>query len=164
MYSHVSAVKRQKLDDRSKKFIFVGYDGYSNGYKLLVPSNGNVSFSRVCHFEEGSVWDWHDQSAVEHSVPVTLSCDFSSPVWGADRSTEEPEIALEEGRNEAEVSQQLQSAFGSDVSSPRHPRIRTLQELYEVTNDVGDNVTLFCLFTDCEPLNYEEAVKNKVWS
>ena len=40
--------------------------------------------------------------------------------------------------------------------------IRNLQDLYEATEHV-DNLTLFCLFANCEPVSYQEAVKEKKW-
>ena len=47
-------------------------------------------------------------------------------------------------------------------SSERVPRFKSLQELYEVTGN-QDNLTLFCLFVDCEPMNFQEVVGNKNW-
>ena len=35
-------------------------------------------------------------------------------------------------------------------------RIRSFQDLYEIT-ERHDNLTLFCLFVDCEPVNFQEA-------
>ena len=37
--------------------------------------------------------------------------------------------------------------------------MRSLQELYEVT----DELTLFCLYVDCEPIGFEEAIQSKKW-
>ena len=47
-------------------------------------------------------------------------------------------------------------------SSERVPCVRSLQELYEVTEN-QENLTLLCLFTDCEPMNFQKAVGNKNW-
>ncbi|KAH9697084.1 hypothetical protein KPL71_023464 [Citrus sinensis] len=41
-------------------------------------------------------------------------------------------------------------------------RTRSLQDLYEVT-ERHDNLTLFCLFADCEPVNFQEAALDKKW-
>ena len=41
-YAQVPEQKRSKLDDRSEKYVFIGYDSRSKGYKLYNPSNGNV--------------------------------------------------------------------------------------------------------------------------
>ena len=38
--------------------------------------------------------------------------------------------------------------------------IRSLKDLYEVTDRLK-NLTLFCLFTDCEPMNFQEAIQDE---
>jgi len=40
--------------------------------------------------------------------------------------------------------------------------MRSLQEIYEDTENTND-LTLFCLFASCEPINFEEAVQHKRW-
>ncbi|KAH9726094.1 hypothetical protein KPL70_008130 [Citrus sinensis] len=39
---HVPDESRTKLDDKSEKFIFIGYDNNSKGYKLYNPNNGKI--------------------------------------------------------------------------------------------------------------------------
>ncbi|KAH9667537.1 hypothetical protein KPL70_021079 [Citrus sinensis] len=41
-------------------------------------------------------------------------------------------------------------------------RTRSLQDLYEVTKR-HDNLTLFCLFADCEPVNFQEVALDEKW-
>ncbi|XP_070050183.1 uncharacterized protein [Nicotiana tomentosiformis] len=41
-YAHVPHQGRAKLDDRSVKYVFVGYDMSSKGYKLYKPSSGKM--------------------------------------------------------------------------------------------------------------------------
>ncbi|GAB2289900.1 hypothetical protein Dimus_038074 [Dionaea muscipula] len=41
--------------------------------------------------------------------------------------------------------------------------MRTMQELYDVTAAVND-VSLFCLFADCEPLHFSEASLSEAWA
>ena len=40
------------------------------------------------------------------------------------------------------------------------PRTQSLRELYEVTEQ-ADNLTLFCLFVDCELVSFQEAAQEK---
>ena len=47
-------------------------------------------------------------------------------------------------------------------SSPRPQKTRTLSELYEVMKN-ENNLTLFYLFFDCEPVGFEEAVQDRRW-
>ncbi|GJU87482.1 retrovirus-related pol polyprotein from transposon TNT 1-94 [Tanacetum coccineum] len=44
-------------------------------------------------------------------------------------------------------------------SSEGEPKTRSLQELYEVT----DEIPLLCLYADCEPIVFEEAMESKKW-
>lgn len=37
-----------------------------------------------------------------------------------------------------------------------------LKEIYEVRNNQND-LTLFCLFVNCEPINFEKAAQSKKW-
>ncbi|KAG6503382.1 hypothetical protein ZIOFF_035694 [Zingiber officinale] len=45
-YKHVPEQERTKPDDRSEKFVFIGYDGKSKGYKLYNPINGKIVMAR----------------------------------------------------------------------------------------------------------------------
>ena len=42
------------------------------------------------------------------------------------------------------------------------PRTRSIRDLYEVAERL-DNPTLFCLFADCEPVDFQEAVQDTKW-
>ncbi|KAJ4719087.1 Retrovirus-related Pol polyprotein from transposon TNT 1-94 [Melia azedarach] len=41
-------------------------------------------------------------------------------------------------------------------------RTRSFQDLYEVTERL-DNLTLFCLFAECEPMSFGEAIQDEKW-
>ena len=58
-YVHVPYQRRAKLDDdRSVKYVFVGYDTSSKGYKLYNPSNNKVVVSRDIEFNEEAPQNW----------------------------------------------------------------------------------------------------------
>ena len=40
--------------------------------------------------------------------------------------------------------------------------MRSHHDLYDST-EIIDGLTLFCLFADCEPTGFEEAVRDKKW-
>jgi len=56
-YVHVDDQVRTKLDDKSKKMIFMGYDQKSKGYKLYNPNEGKMVISRDVEFNEEGAWD-----------------------------------------------------------------------------------------------------------
>ncbi|GJY95415.1 retrovirus-related pol polyprotein from transposon TNT 1-94 [Tanacetum coccineum] len=57
-YVHVPSQRRSKIDDRSKKHVFVGYDKQSKDYKLYNPVTRKVVVSRDMEFKEEGSWDW----------------------------------------------------------------------------------------------------------
>jgi transposase InsO family protein len=57
-YTHVPDQEQSKLDDKSKRYIFIGYDSSSKGYKLYNPNFGKIVISRDVEFGEEDFWDW----------------------------------------------------------------------------------------------------------
>ncbi|GJS78909.1 retrovirus-related pol polyprotein from transposon TNT 1-94 [Tanacetum coccineum] len=57
VYVHVPSQRRSKLDDRSKKHMFVSYDKQSKGYKLYNPVTRKVVVSGDVDFDEEGSWD-----------------------------------------------------------------------------------------------------------
>ena len=60
-FAHVPDQKRSKLDDKSEKLVFIGYDASSKGYKLYNPKTKKVVVSRDVVFDEEDSWDWNNQ-------------------------------------------------------------------------------------------------------
>ena len=142
-YVHVPSQRRSKLDDRSEKHVFVGYDKQSKGYKIYNPITGKVVVSRNVEFDEEEAWDW--------SIKENERYDFL------------PMTDEEETSESSEEVQQPQSPTPTQdspsSSSEGEPKTRSLQELYEVTEEIP----LLCLYADCEPLVFEEAMRSKKW-
>ncbi|KAL0413028.1 UNVERIFIED_CONTAM: Autophagy-related protein 18a [Sesamum radiatum] len=57
-YTHIPHQKRTKLDDKSARYVFIGYDQNFKGYKLYNPSNEKIVISRVVEFDEEAQNDW----------------------------------------------------------------------------------------------------------
>lgn len=51
-YAHLPDEKRSKLDDKSKRYVFISYDQSSKGYKLYNSRNIKVTISRDIEFDE----------------------------------------------------------------------------------------------------------------
>ncbi|XP_070035165.1 uncharacterized protein [Nicotiana tomentosiformis] len=60
-YAHVPHQGRAKLDDRSVKHAFIGYDMSLKGYKLYNPSSGKMVVSCDVEFDEELAWNWEAQ-------------------------------------------------------------------------------------------------------
>ncbi|KAA0051915.1 Retrovirus-related Pol polyprotein from transposon TNT 1-94 [Cucumis melo var. makuwa] len=56
-YAHIPDQKRSKLDDKSEKYVFVGYDANSKGYKLYNPVTKKTIVSRDVVFDEEASWN-----------------------------------------------------------------------------------------------------------
>jgi hypothetical protein len=48
-----------KLEDRSTKAVFLGYEEGSKAYRLYDPARGKVMVSRDVVFDEAAAWDWN---------------------------------------------------------------------------------------------------------
>ncbi|KAL4020424.1 hypothetical protein IC575_019200 [Cucumis melo] len=150
-YAHIPDQKRSKLDDKSEKYVFVGYDASSKGYKLYNPVTKKTIVSRDVVFDEEASWNWNDELEDykflcfpdEHDEPSDIASPPTSPIT--------PQ----------------QSTSSSSASSSEGPRgMRSLQDIYDETEELSqsfNNLTLFCLFGDSEPLNFEEASQNDKW-
>ncbi|KAH9650224.1 hypothetical protein KPL70_026286 [Citrus sinensis] len=55
-----------------------------------------------------------------------------------------------------------EDSLPSFLNEKTEERTRSLQDLYEVT-ERHDNLTLFYLFADCEPVNFQEAALDEKW-
>ena len=68
-YVHVYDQVRTKLDDKSKKMIFMGYD-QKKGYKHYNPNEGKIMISRDFEFNEEGTWDWKVDGEKYNFLPV----------------------------------------------------------------------------------------------
>lgn len=138
-YAHVSDQQITKLEDKSKKFVFIGYDEKTKCYKLLDPIKKKVMVSRDVRVNEASKWDWNNSSKEK----------IESGEWST--------ILL---KNLLTYSQQARNSQTSDDEQElRQPKIWSLWDLYDSTSEVH----LVCLLADGENISFEKAVKNKKW-
>lgn len=136
-YAHVPDQRRTKLEDKSKKFVFIGYDEKTKGFKLLDPINKKVIISRDVKVNEASEWDW------KNSSEVIVERGESSTT-----STTNLEI---------EIARSPQTTDNEE--EPRQPKMRSMQDLYDSTSEVH----LICLLADAEIITFEKAVRNEKW-
>ncbi|CAH9069840.1 unnamed protein product [Cuscuta europaea] len=150
-YAHVPDQTRSKLDDKSEKFIFIGYDKHSKGYKLYNPNFKKLIISRDVEFDEEGSWDWSIGDKEDYSLLPPMEYE---------------EEVEENHENTTPPPSPTQAQASSPSSDEREiPRMRSIEELYGVTQNLNSNdeLTLFCLFGDCEPLSFQEATRNKKW-
>lgn len=56
-YAHIADPKRQKLDDKSRKYMFVGYSETAVGYRLMDPETHRLHLARDVVFLEESFYE-----------------------------------------------------------------------------------------------------------
>ncbi|GJY68640.1 retrovirus-related pol polyprotein from transposon TNT 1-94, partial [Tanacetum coccineum] len=57
-YAHIPDQTRKKLDDKSKMYVFIGYDERTKAFRLYDPLEKKVTISRDVYVNEESTWDW----------------------------------------------------------------------------------------------------------
>ncbi|KAJ3691459.1 hypothetical protein LUZ61_020623 [Rhynchospora tenuis] len=142
-YMHIPDQRRTKLDDKSKKLIFIGYDERSKAYKLIDPATNKTHISRDVQVNEEGIWCWNSMEEKSHDVEKEVQLIANSTSTNTTNRTEPSSSS---------------SANSSDDEA-RTPRTRTLQDLYEATSELH----LVCLLTDAENMTFEEAVQEKKW-
>ena len=55
---HVPDEKKEKLNDKSERSIFIGYDSSSKGYKMYNPNNKKMVVIQDVVFDEEGQWDF----------------------------------------------------------------------------------------------------------
>ena len=158
-YAHVPDEKWTKLDDKSEKFVFIGYDSRSKGYKLYNPSNGKIIISRDVEFDEEDEWDWNTPQEDYDFFPFFEEEEepneiMELPIYSPPPSPPSP------------TNVQASPSSSEASSSERPPHMRSLRDIYEETEEVTQrfsDLTLFCLFADCDPIGYEKAAQDKKW-
>jgi hypothetical protein len=155
-YAHIPNQRRTKLDDKSKKLVFIGYDEKAKAFKLFDPIGKKVIASRDVQVNEESAWDWTNQTEAnvkqQQAIcgPQILDCEPQDDFCGPQTHPCGPQTAsVQRGESSTTVNE----------GEPRQSRMRSLQELYDSTNEVH----LVCLLADAETITFEEAVRDKRW-
>jgi len=83
VHMKLTAPNPKKLDDRSRRTIFVGYESASKAYRIFDPRTRRVHISRDIVFDEAASWNWNGE--LDGAVPgftIELESDeqaLSSP-------------------------------------------------------------------------------------
>ena len=120
---------------------------------LYNPSIGKVIVSRDVEFDKESLWDWSTQEKEKYDFfPLSEKEDQGNEVH------EEPITPPPSPAASSPIHESPSSSSSLEGRSSERPRkMRSLQDLYDST-EITDGVTLFCLFANCEPKGFEEAV------
>ena len=70
-FAQVPKAKRKKLDDRGKKYIFIGYSEEYKAYKLYNSLMKKVMVSRDVVFSEEEAWRWNKEN-ISQEKPLEI--------------------------------------------------------------------------------------------
>lgn len=144
-YAHVPDQRRKKLEDKSKKLVFIGYDEKTKGYRLYDPVEKKIIVSRDVEVNEASNWDWRKEKEYEdEEVPTDLAIPM--PIISPPKPTDPPYRSTSDDEEEEE-------------EGPSQRRYRNLQDIYETTPEIH----MVCLLADGENIAFVEAVKDEKW-
>jgi len=146
---HIADEKRAKLDDKSEKFIFVGFDQSSKGYKLYNPNNNKIVISRDVVFDKEGEWEFGAHKK-EYSFFPEFEEETFQEVQHAPRSPTSPTSEDTSSERVTTRTRSLQDLY--DNTNPLSPR--RLEDIYEETRETY-NHTQFCLSARYEPMNFE---------
>lgn len=161
---HVPEARRFKLDTRSQKQVFIGYNEKSKGYKMINPLTMKVTISRDVIFEEDGCWNWGRTDAKSESDVLD---------WG--EAYEEALEKLDEHEDENTTSEskeehlETEDSSSNEATTPQTLAKRTrktpiyLQDYISGGELSEDEAQIFLMFMSTDPIYYEEAVKEKNW-
>lgn len=78
-HTKVTTPHQKKLDDRSRRMIFVGYESGSKAYRVYDPSTRRVHISRDVVFDEAAAWAWSVANPSEPSDFTVEEQDHAEP-------------------------------------------------------------------------------------
>ncbi|KAE8681124.1 hypothetical protein F3Y22_tig00111342pilonHSYRG00188 [Hibiscus syriacus] len=136
-----------------------GSIAHVHGYKLYNPDNKKFVISRDVVFNEEGEWDFNS-----HTDDFNFFPQFEEDEQTMREQLDESQQELATPPTSPTSTTQGDSSPSSSSSGSQSERVvqrtRSLRDLYEVT-ERQDNLTLFCLFADCEPVSFQEAVQEK---
>ncbi|KAG7598707.1 Zinc finger CCHC-type superfamily [Arabidopsis suecica] len=170
---HIPDQRRRKLDDKSKKCVFLGVSEESKAWRLYDPITKTIVISKDVVFDESKSWDWSQAGVEEKALDCGDEEDQNAEEGGDDAIHETPASSSSNGNS---TPQSPVSSTPSPVSSPRstereaETRARR-RPAYLADYDTGEgdegeenlSVMLLMMMTESDPVRFDEAVKDGVW-
>jgi len=170
-YVHIPDQKRSKLDDKSKKCVFLGVSEESKAWRLYDPVMKKIVISKDVVFDEDKSWDW-DQADVE-AKEVTLECGDEDDEKNSEVAKPIAVASPNHVGSDNNVSSSPILAPSSPAPSPvaakvtRERRPPGWMADYETGEgeEIEENlsVMLLMMMTEADPIQFDDAVKDKIW-
>lgn len=145
-FSHVPDQKRNKLEAKSQKLIFVGYDKNSTNYRLYNPENRKIVIARSVLFNENIGKDSHKNKKTQVAIEINYDVpEFTGETNHIENEGIENEIESNEEEEEVTAAEPVPA-----LRPQRNIRLPTRLQEYEV------NFSQFDV-----PDTYEEAISGE---
>ncbi|WVZ91404.1 hypothetical protein U9M48_037581 [Paspalum notatum var. saurae] len=144
-----------KLEDRSKKMVFIGYEPGSKAYRLYDPVARRLHVSRDVVFDESKGWDWQAGGEADGDT-FTVEYVVADPGNGSptgDTPSRQP-VADDGAPPQPELEE-------SDEEAPR--RFRKVADCIDAAEPRTLEPEEWLLVATEEPPSYEEAATDPAW-
>lgn len=181
--AHVKVTRphTKKLDDRSIKMVFVGYEPGSKGYRVYNPDSGRLHVTRDVIFDESKGWNWADSG--ESAAPETFTVEYTVSTFSGDGIPTAPVSpaasnvsAAGEMEHHTPVADEQETRGVKFVSPPSHMssekefddegaprRYRMMADCMDTTEPVELSSNELLLAASEEPNTFEEANGDIAW-
>ncbi|XP_074328242.1 uncharacterized protein LOC141666145 [Apium graveolens] len=152
----------EKLDDRSKRVVYLGREPGMRASILFDPVTGNVEVNREVVYQEKDLWPWEMNSREEVVIPeiLTVFGDAADESFGSTTS-DEPRTPIDTtSANNIEGSAERtgETIDSGEITDSPPRKFGSLDELY---NEIGviEMLDELMLFKVEEPASYGESFK-----
>ncbi|WVY91611.1 hypothetical protein V8G54_037125 [Vigna mungo] len=142
-------VPDQKLEDKSKVMVFIGYHP-TGAYKLFDPSEEKVALSCDVVILEYQCWDWNHKCTKTMKTKIVENVDNSIPMESTTMSEDERHVQSDESGRPRRQWVQPQRFGECEIYSDAQ------------IDDEGDLVHM-ALLAEAEPIDEIKALKEPVW-
>lgn len=173
-HAHVPDQKRSKLDEKSKKCVFLGVSDESKAYRLYDPVSKKIIISKDVIFQEDECWNWGKSNEECRSDVLKWNDDGdeNNMEEGIENNEEEGNIEGEgsdvDTRNSSETGVSSSESTENDSPILNEGRVRGPPSwaIDYVTGEGlsdEDGLNAMIMLTEDDPLTFEQAVKSKKW-
>lgn len=162
--------EKHKLEEKSQKYIFIGYCSQLKAYRLYNPTRKTIVVSRDVVFDEQASWDWNDK--VESSKNKLIEDEeISSKDTEEVSSIEEQSPPPTRSSSSSSLSTSVEGSSSHKSMPTPSTELRRSQRGHiprrrfpvegELDNE-DEDVTLLALFAG-DPVTVDEALKREEW-
>lgn len=168
----IPSVHITKLDDRSKRVIYLGREPGTKASRLYDPCDGKVHVSRDVVFEKEKGWEWNLQrpNSVEHDKVLTVTGlpTMENEAVMSESLSEGTNWSAESGNSNGDnngdntVGDSASDSESGNNSSTEPTMFRLVSDIYDETQEVEIENELLLMGVE-EPVNFDQAAIEEAW-